>query len=145
NPHPDRPLSAFYFGLGIGDGLLGLELRSFANGATQMQLGRLSLELVAVARPLARLTREGYGFRVLRTAGLALGPGLERASVSMQSGWRAGALLGAHLDLPIGPAAPKELRLRLGARRLVATHTSVADIVVKDSTVELYGQVAFVF
>jgi catechol 2,3-dioxygenase-like lactoylglutathione lyase family enzyme len=146
NPHPGRPLSAFFFAVGIGDGLVGLELRSFANGATNMQMGRLSGELVGVVRPLARVAREGYGFRVLRTAAADVGPGVERDSLALDSDWRAGVSLGAHADLPIGPAgAAKELRLRLGVRRLVATRGSVGGIPVKDSTVELYGQVAFVF
>lgn len=146
NPHPDRPLSAFFFGVGIGDELLGLDLRSFANGATQMQLGRLSLELVGVLRPVVVLAREGYGYRVLRSASVDLGVGVERDSVALDSDWRAGLLLGAHFDLPIGPAgATKELRLRLGVRRLFAGSGSVGDISVKDSTVELYGQAAFVF
>jgi catechol 2,3-dioxygenase-like lactoylglutathione lyase family enzyme len=145
NPHPDHPVSAFFFGLGIGDQLLGLDLRSFANGATQMQLGRISLELVGVIRPLAPMAREGYGYRVLRSASVDLGVGVERASVAQTSDWRTGLLLGAHGDLPIGPEALKELRLRLGVRRLFAGTGSVSDIPVQDSTVELYGQVAFVF
>jgi len=145
NPHPDRPVSAFFFSVGIGDELLGLDLRSFANGATQMQLGRLSLELVGVIRPLAPVAREGYGYRVLRSASLDLGAGIERDSLAQDADWRAGLLLGAHADLPIGPAAPKELRLRLGVRRLVAGSGSVSTVAVKDSTAELYAQVAFVF
>jgi hypothetical protein len=92
------------------------------------------------------LAREGYGYRVLRSASVDLGVGVERDSVALDSDWRAGLLLGAHFDLPIGPAgATKELRLRLGVRRLFAGSGSVGDISVKDSTVELYGQVAFVF
>jgi hypothetical protein len=146
NPHPGRPLTAFFFAVGIGDGLLGLELRSFANGATQMQLSRLSLELVGVVRPLAGVAREGYGYRVLRTASADLGAGVERAAVSQDYDWRTGLVLGAHADLPIGPAgAPKELRLRLGARRFLAGAGAVSAIGVKDSVVELYGQLAFVF
>jgi hypothetical protein len=146
NPHPGHPVSAFFFGVGIGDGLLGLDLRTFANGATQMQLGRLSLELVGSLRPMAGLERVGYGNRVLRTAALDVGAGAERASLAQVADWRAGLVLGAHGDLPIGPAgAPKELRLRLGLRRLIAGRGAVSDVAVKDSTVEIYGQLAFVF
>jgi catechol 2,3-dioxygenase-like lactoylglutathione lyase family enzyme len=145
NPHPDRPVSAFFFTVGIGDRLLGLDFRSFANGATQTQLGRLSLELVGVFRPFAVLDRAGYGYRVLRSASFDLGTGLERDSLAQSEDWRVGLLLGLHADLPIGPPAEKELRLRLGARRLVAGSGTVAAVAVKDSTVELYGQVAFVF
>jgi hypothetical protein len=147
NPHPDRPLPGFYFAVGIGDGLLGLELRSFANGATQQQLSRLSLELVGVVRPLARVAREGYGYRVLRSLGADLGPGAERAAVSEDSAWRVGLVVGAHGDVPLGPAdTGKELRLRLGVRRLVAGSGAVSStITVKDSTLEMYGQIAFVF
>jgi len=147
NPRPGDPIAAFLFTLGVGDGFLGLDLRSCANGATQMQLSRLSGELVGVFRPLvlARMDRPGYGYRVLRTASLDLGAGVERVSLSLQSDWRAGLVVGGHIDLPVGPAASKELRLRLGVRRLVATEGTIARLPARDTTMEVYGQAAFVF
>jgi len=145
NPKPDDPITAFLFTLGVGDALLGLDLRSCANGATQMQLSRLSGELVGVLRPLAILDRSGYGYRVLRTVSVDLGAGMERVSLQLQSDWRAGLVLGAHFDVPLGPASSKELRLRLGVRRLVATEGTIAALPARDTTLEAYGQAAFVF
>jgi hypothetical protein len=110
-----------------------------------MQLGRLSGELVGVLRPLSALDGPGYGHRVLRTASVDLGIGIERVSQSLQSDWRTGLVLGAHFDVPLGPPADKELRLRLGVRRLVATEGTISAIPARDTTVELYGQAAFVF
>ena len=146
NPRPDRPITSFFFTAGLGDGLLGLDLRSFGNGATQVQVTRLSLELVGVVRPLARIARPGYPFRVLRTASLDAGPALERVLLVLRSDWRRGLMLGGHVDLPIGyGAATKELRLRLGARRMIGSHTHLSGVTVGDSLLELYGQLAFVF
>ena len=57
-----------------------------------------------------------------------------------------GLILGVHLDLPIGPAdTGKELRFRLGLRRLIATEGTISGVPAKDTTLELYGQAAFVF
>jgi hypothetical protein len=147
NPTPDRPITAFLFTLGIGDHLLGLDLRSCANGATQMQVSRLSGELVGVGRPLVLLLdRPGYGYRVLRTASLDLGLGIERVSIALQSDWRFGVVAGSHIDLPLGPEGTgKELRLRLGVRRLVATKGTIGSLTTRDTTLEAYGQLAFVF
>lgn len=146
NPRPDRPLTAFFFTAGLGDGLWGLDLRSFANGATKVQVTRLSLEAVGVLRPLATLEGDDYGHRLLRLLALDGGVAAERVSLEVESDWRKGLVLGAHADLPIGPAAmPKELRLRLGVRRMLGSHGSVTSIPVADSAVELYGQLAFVF
>ena len=97
-------------------------------------------------RPGARLDRPGYGYRVLRTASVDLGAGVERVSISPESDWRAGLILGTHVDLPLGPmGASKELRLRLGVRRLVATNGTLSGVPAQDTTLELYGQAAFVF
>jgi hypothetical protein len=145
NPTPDRPLTAFLFTLGVGDALLGLDLRSCATGASQRQLSRLSGELVGVVRPGVLLDRPGYGYRVLRTASVDLGAAIERVSVSLDSDWRKGLVLGAHVDLPIGPPTGKELRLRLGVRRLIATQGEIAGVPARDTTLEVYGQAAFVF
>jgi hypothetical protein len=145
NPNPDRPIASFFFTGGLGAGLLGLDFRAFANGATKVQVTRLALELVGVVRPLAPIGGEGYGFRVLRSLSADLGAALERVSLDVKSDWRRGLVLGGHGDLPIGPAGPKELRLRLGARRMLGNRGTVASIEVADSALELYGQLAFVF
>jgi hypothetical protein len=148
NPHPDVPVSSFFFSAGLGDGLFGLDLRTFANGATKVQVTRLSFDLVGVIRPLEPLSRDrvGYLFRVARTASVDVGPASERVSLDVNAAWRLGALVGAHVDLPIGHAdATKELRVRLGLRRMFGTQTSLTGISVSDTALELYGQLAFVF
>jgi hypothetical protein len=146
NPYPDRPVPSFFFTAGVGAGLLGLDLRSFANGATKLQVTRLSFELVLVARPLVLLLDEShYVGRVARSAALELGPASERVSQDVKSDWRPGLVVGGHLDLPIGPAARKELRVRLGVRRMFGTTGTVGGLRVSDTTLELYGQLAFVF
>jgi hypothetical protein len=147
NPTPGDPVTAFLFTLGVGDGLLGLDLRSCANGASQVQIGRISGELVGVLRPLTLLVdRGGYSYRVLRTASVDLGAGFERVSISLQSDWRWGLVFGTHIDVPLSPAgATKELRLRLGVRRLLATEGTIGGVPAQDTTLELYAQAAFVF
>jgi hypothetical protein len=148
NPTPDRPITAFFFTAGLGEGSLGLDLRAFANGATTNQVTRLALEAIAVLRPLERGMREvpGYGARVLRAASVDVGPALERVSRGPLAGRRFGFVLGTHLDLPIGiEGSPKEVRVRLGLRRLHAGHATLGDIDVHDSALEIYAQLAFVF
>jgi hypothetical protein len=146
NPHPDRPISSFFFAAGLGAGKFGFDLRSFANGAAKVQVTRLSVELVGVIRPLVFLQRDDYLFRVARTASLDVGPSFERVSKDVTAAWRAGAMLGTHVDLPIGYAdAAKELRVRLGLRRMFGTNTALTGIPVGDSALELYAQLAFVF
>jgi hypothetical protein len=145
---PNHPVSAFFFAAGLGDGGVGVELRTFANGATFTQVTRLALEVVLVLRPLEPKlqARPGYLGRVLRAIALDLGPSVERVSMGPASARRYGLMLGAHLDFPVGPAgASKEMRLRLGARRLHAGTVTLGDIRVEDSALELYGQLAFVF
>jgi hypothetical protein len=147
NPHPDRPQPAFFFSAGLGDGLFGLDLRSFGNGATKVQVTRVSLEAVLALRPFALLPpREDYLTRVVHTVSLDVGPCLERVAKDVKSDWRSGAVVGAHVDLPLGYAdAAKELRVRLGLRSMYGTTATLTGMPVTDSDVELYGQLAFVF
>jgi len=148
NPTPDRPISAFFFTAGLGDGSLGLDLGVFANGARNTQVTRLAIEAVAVLRPLEHGMRDvpGYGARVLRAASVDVGPAVERVSLGPLAGRRFGFVLGAHMDLPIGvEGSPKEVRVRLGLRRLHAGHATLGDIEVQDSALEIYAQLAFVF
>jgi hypothetical protein len=147
NPTPDRPIPSFFFALGLGDGPFGLELRSFANGATMTQVTRLAVELTVVARPLSLFhpDRLDYGHRVLRALAVDVGPAFERVSLSVDTRNRLGVVVGGHLDLPLGPPnAPRELRLRLGVRHLLAGRATLGDLSVGDSQLEVYGQVAFV-
>lgn len=147
NPDPNEPVPAYFFSAGLGAGLLGLELRSFANAGDKQQVVRVSGELVGVVRPLVRPFAEapGYGWRVLRSFSVSLGPALEKVGLGVDSTWRRGVVGGVHLDLPVGPAGDKELRVRLGARRLLADQVSVTAIPIRDTELELYAQAAFVF
>ena len=148
NPTPGRPLPAFFFSAGLGDGFWGADVRSFGNGASQSQVSRLSLEIVAAVRPLVLVVgaREGYLFRVARSLSVTVGPAYEHVSQRFNADGRLGAVLGAHVDLPIGYAtARKELRVRLGARRMFGAHGQLKELRVGDSTLELAAQLAFVF
>jgi hypothetical protein len=148
NPAPDDPVPAYFFSAGLGAGLLGLELRSFANAGDKQQVVRISAELVAVVRPLAPALgdRPGYGFRVLRSLSFTAGPATEKVGLGVDATWRTGGVGGVHVDLPVGPSgSDKELRLRLGARRMVAESVTVTAIPIRDSELELYAQIAFVF
>jgi hypothetical protein len=148
NPHPDRPISAFFFAAGLGGGGLGLDLRAFANGATTVQVTRLAVELVLALRPFEPWTRDrtGYRARVLRAASIDLGPSVERVALGPVSARRTGLMLGAHLDFPVGEEGlSKEMRVRAGVRRLRAGSVILGDVLVEDSSLELYGQLAFVF
>jgi hypothetical protein len=147
--HPDGGLPSFFFAAGLGDGVGGLELRSFANGATQQQVIRLDFELVGVLRPLALAFREPrhYTGRVLRTLALDVGPGTELATYNRRSAHRWGLSTGAHVDFPLGgTGVGKEVRLRAGVRRFFAGKVTFDDgRDVGDTLVEVYGQLAFVF
>jgi hypothetical protein len=148
NRSPGRPITAFFFAGGLGDGGVGLELRAFANGANFSQVTRLALELAFVLRPLEPMFRDhdDYGARILRAASLDIGPSVERVSLGPAATRRFGLMVGAHFDMPVGPAgAGKEMRVRLGVRRLRAGSAVLGDIEVADSTLELYAQLAFVF
>jgi hypothetical protein len=148
NPHPDRAISAFFFAAGLGDGGIGLELRAFANGATATQVTRLAVEPTFVLRPFepALRLRESYGARVLRGAAVDLGPSIERVSLGPLSARRFGVMFGAHADLPVAEAGvSKEMRIRLGVRKLHAARVTLGGTAVDDSALELYAQLAFVF
>lgn len=148
NPEPGDPVPSYFFSAGLGAGLLGVELRSFANAGDKQEVVRVSGELVGLVRPLVPAARDrpGYGYRVLRSFSFTAGPALEKVGIGVDARWRRGGVLGAHVDVPIGPAgATKELRVRLGVRRMVATRAVVTEIAIGDSDVELYGQLAFVF
>jgi hypothetical protein len=143
----DDPLPAFFFVGGFGDGLLGVDLRVFANGATTSQVNRTAGEVVLAVRPLSPwMTSERYDQRVLRTVAVTAGPAYERVARGRPSDERLGLVLGLHLDLPLVPAAVRrDLRARVGVRRLIATRATLGENTVEDSVLELYGMLALVF
>jgi hypothetical protein len=147
--------------LGIGDGLLGLDLGTFATSATRAQrqadspVDRVAVDLYGVVRPGALHRRDDRSFemRVLHSLAAELGLGLERAGRSNISGTRFLIHLGATVDVPLTPASEAtELRLRLGVRRNVGLYTpklygnttsDVTDVV--DTAAEVYAALAVVF
>jgi hypothetical protein len=147
--------------LGIGDGLLGLNVGGFAQSATRKQrqsdspVDRVAVDLYGVVRPGALHRRDDRSFelRVLHSLAAEVGLGLERAGRSNISGTRLLIHLGATVDLPLTPAnEPTELRFRLGVRRNIGLYTpklygaTAADVTsVGDTAVEVYGALAFLF
>jgi hypothetical protein len=148
DPRPGQPIPSFFVTGGFGDQFLGLDLHLFANGASGTQVTRLAIEATAVCRPLVHRwsDRTGYGYRIVRSFGIDAGPAIERVTKRAPSAERLGVVVGAHLDLPIGPVTQtKELRLRLGGRRMFGTEKTLGVLTVGDSQFELYTQMAVVF
>lgn len=147
--------------LGIGDGLLGLDLGAFATSATRAQrqsdspVDRVAVDLFGVVRPAALHRRDDRSFemRVLHSLAAELGLGLERAGRSNISGTRFLIHLGATVDVPLTPASEAtELRLRLGVQRNIGLYTpklygnTTSDVTeVVDTAVEVYAALAVVF
>jgi len=147
--------------LGIGDGLLGLNLGAYATSATRAQrqkdspVDRLAVDLFGVVRPAARYQRDdhGFGMRVLHSLAAELGPGLERAGRSNISGTRFLIHVGATVDLPLSPEREAtELRVRLGVRKNIGLYTpklygaTASDVTeIRDTAAELYAALAVVF
>jgi hypothetical protein len=144
---PDNPITSFFFTAGLGDGLFGLDLRSFANGASNVQVTRISVEIAGLVRPFALLESvPGYGGRVLRALAIHAGPAYERVSLGMAAEPRFGAAVGADVDLPLGEAGLyKGVHVRIGVRRMLGEVVKLDDLAVHDSSAEVYGQLAFVF
>lgn len=148
DPPPHTLMTAFFFSGGVwGDAPAGLDVRLFANAAPTARVNRIAGELVLAARPMAVALPDSnaYGARVLRTVSADVGPALERVNKGFDSARRLGLVLGAHVDLPIGPSIEKELRLRLGFRRMLARTVTVGDLSVGDSEWELFAMVGVVF
>jgi hypothetical protein len=147
--------------LGMGDGLLGLNLGAYATSATRAQrqkdspVDRLAVDLFGVLRPAARYQRDdhSFGMRVLHSLAAELGPGLERAGRSNISGTRFLVHVGATVDLPISTEyEATEVRVRLGVRKNIglytpklygATASDVTDI--RDTALDVYAALAVVF
>jgi hypothetical protein len=147
--------------LGMGDGLLGLNLGAYATSATRAQrqkdspVDRLAVDLFGVLRPAARYQRDdhSFGMRVLHSLAAELGPGLERAGRSNISGTRFLIHVGATVDLPISTEYDAtEVRVRVGVRKNIglytpklygATASDVTDI--RDTALDVYAALAVVF
>jgi hypothetical protein len=116
---------------GFGDGLVGVDFEVSATSAigryrTQDPVDRVSLAGFAVVRPAAPLRPfdHRYRWRVLRTAALELGQGLERDGRTLAAGYRGFFHLGARVELPLTPlGGTSELRVRLAAGRNLGQYT----------------------
>jgi hypothetical protein len=124
-------IPAFFATGGFGDGLVGFDFEAFASSAVGRfrnddPVDRLALDGFGVVRPAAPLRPDDhrYPMRVLRTAGLELGFGLERDGRTTESGSRFTVHLGARVELPLTLlGAPSQLRLRLAAARNLGLYT----------------------
>ncbi len=148
NPRPDTPIPSFFALGGVGAGLVGGEVRAFANGARGDQITRVTGELVLALRPLAffRAVDTRYAVRVARTVAIDAGVAYERVSRGIPTAHRPGVVVGGHFEMPIGHAtSPKELRLRLGGRKMFGGKVTIADNQVGNSAYELFGMLVVVF
>jgi hypothetical protein len=122
---------AFFATGGFGDGLVGVDFEISASSAigryrTEDPVDRVALAGFAVVRPAAPLrpSDQRYRMRVLRTAALELGTGLERDGRTLAAGYRGIIHLGARVELPLTPlGGTSELRLRLAAGRNLGLYT----------------------
>jgi len=160
-----HPIPSFFTVLGIGDGLLGLDLSAFASSASREErmmdspIDRLAVDLFGVLRPGMRYRPDDRSFqmRVLHALAVELGLGFERdghsAAGKPVSGTRFLIHTGARVDVPISPISEAtELRLRLAVRRAFGLYTpklygsSISDYTrVNDSAAEVYAALVVVF
>ena len=153
-------IPAFFAVGGFGDGLTGFDLGSFASSAsgrfrgTDNPVDRLALDAFGVVRPAARLAPgdRRYRWRVLRTAAVEAGLGLERDGRVTGSGSRFTLHTGARVELPLTRAGEaSELRLRLAVRRDVGLFTpklygaNASDVTLVGDSTEVYAALAVIF
>lgn len=149
---------SFQVQAGVDEGPLGFELRLFsssadgryrqANGAGEMAVNRVAVDLMIAWRPLnsVRAADSGSIPRLVRSLTAEVGPAFENVISSQTTATRRGFVFGAHLDFPLTPATDgSELRIRLSARRLLAGRATVGATPVSDSRGEVIGALAFVF
>jgi hypothetical protein len=151
---------AFFAVGGFGDGLAGVDLGAFASSATGRfhapgddPVDRLALDGFGVLRPLARTARGSrYGVRVIRTAAIEAGLGVERDGRPTGSGSRFAVHTGARIEFPLTAGGEaSELRLRLAVRRAFGLYTpsvsgaSAADATSVGDSTEAYAALAVVF
>jgi hypothetical protein len=153
---------------GIGRGRLGFEARLFAseaagrfsspnpvggNPVADVGADRQALDLLLAVRPFADLedaSAVAWSARFLRALTLDVGGAAERVSVGTQSVRRVGAVLGAHVDLPLTPPGDSsELCFTVSVRRVLGTNASLnlggTSIDVGDSRAEVLAGLTVVF
>jgi hypothetical protein len=122
---------AFFVTGGFGDALVGVDFEISASSAigryrSQDPIDRVAVLGFAVVRPCAPLAAADhrYRMRVLRTAALELGTGLERDGRTLVAGYRGIIHVGARVELPLTPlGGASELRVRLAAGRNLGLYT----------------------
>lgn len=132
----------FLVNLGFGGPSFRLTLNwTGANrSASEDAPGRSYFSSLIVARPaaLGGGSSSGYGDRVLRSMGVAVGPAYEvlQKADGSTSRWGLGAEL--HIDFPLQPPSRSEGRIRLKAQRMWGiSGATFADHRVRDSVVQV--------
>jgi len=159
-------IPSFQVQIGAGQDLLGVEVWLFSNQASgrfhqkstttvagnvtpvDMAVDRVAVDALLALHPFARqlALATSWTQRLVRSATLNLGAGVENASVGPPSVVRFGTVAGLHVDLPLSPAtASSDLRLRLSARRMFAASSQAGTVTVTDSKLEAFGGLALVF
>jgi hypothetical protein len=135
---------------GIGEGMVGFEARLFssqASGRYQMIPDRLAVDALVALHLLAGHSEDpGWMRRVARGFTVNLGLSGENTSIGQKSVIRTGAVVGAHLDLPLtSPGESSELRLRIGVRRMFGGDGVAGTITVSDTGQEWLASLAAAF
>jgi len=155
---------------GIGDGFFGFEARLFASEAagryasanpnpsgakTIADVGadRQAVDLLLAVRPFALGAARGdepWVARLVRSITADLGLAVERVSVGTLSTMRGGAVLGAHLDVPLARSEDgSELRATIAARRMLGTSKTLdvlgVTAAIGDSKLESFAGLTVVF
>ena len=155
-------------GGGIGDGLFGFEARLFASEAAgrffspspdgtkqvaDVGADRQALDILLAVRPFAGGATRGdqpWVARLVRSLTADLGFAVERVSVGTLSTLRGGAVVGAHLDVPLVRSQDgSELRVTIAARRMLGRsqtlQVSGVTAAVGDSKLESFAGLTVVF
>lgn len=143
-----KPLTAFFSSVGVGQGLLGIELLGAGSAGRGTDVSRMAFELDLVLRPLTLLglPSERFAGRLARGLGLTAGPGVELMERSRANATRLGVALGGHLDVPLTPVdLSRELRLRLSGRRLLAGSVQLGEHIVGSSSFEAWAALVLAF
>ncbi|HEY8924594.1 MAG TPA: hypothetical protein VIU64_09445 [Polyangia bacterium] len=155
---------------GIGDGAFGFEARLFAseaagrfsspnpnpNGAkTIADVGadRQAVDLLLAVRPFQWGAARGgatWAARFVQAITADIGLAVERVSVGTLSTMRGGAVVGAHLDVPLVRSADgSELRAMIAGRRMLGTsktlEVSGVTAAIGDSKLESFAGLTVVF
>lgn len=143
-----KQMPAVFSSVGVGQGLVGVELAGFGSVGRGTDVSRLGFDLVLVLRPLGLVAPppDRFAGRLLRGFALTAGPSGELLERSRENAFRFGIALGAHAEVPLTPPdLGRELRLRLGGRRMLAKDVPLGEHTVGDSAFEAYAAAVVAF